>query len=146
MTPSTTTVTNVRPEEWAINDDVVRLREWGTDRVFPLFWDHREPFTIGTAATCTIRIQDRTGLASREHALLERIQGRWGIIDRGSKNGLYRDGARADKLALTPGVEIGLGGGIVLVAETSRWIALRSAVARMIGWIREFDEVGDERS
>jgi hypothetical protein len=43
------------------NDDVVRLREWGTDRVFLLFWDQREPFTIGTAAICTIRIQDQTG-------------------------------------------------------------------------------------
>jgi hypothetical protein len=135
MTPST--VTNVLLEEWIINDEVIRLRQWGTDQVFPLFSDRREPITVGTAASCSIRIDDPMRRASREHAHLERIQGRWGMIDRGSKNGLFRDGARADKFALSPGVEIGLGGGVVLVAESARWIALRGVVARMLGWSAE---------
>jgi len=128
------TITNVRSEEWSLNDEVVRLRVWGTDRTFPLSPSTREPYTIGTAPTCSIHIEDPMRRASREHAQLERIQGRWGVIDRASKNGLYRDGARVDKLALSPGVEIGIGGGVALVAESARWIALRNVVCRMLGW------------
>jgi pSer/pThr/pTyr-binding forkhead associated (FHA) protein len=132
MTSSTTT--NVLSEEWALNDEVIRLRVWGTDRVFPLFSDTRDPYTIGTATTCSIRIEDPMRRASREHARLERIHGRWGMIDGGSKNGLYQDGAKTDKFRLSPGVEIGLGGGIVLVAESARWIVLRNILTRMLGW------------
>jgi hypothetical protein len=128
------TAPNVLHEEWTINDAVIRLRQWGTDDVFPLSLDRREPITIGTAASCSIRVHDPLRRASREHAHLEWIQGRWGLIDRGSRNGLYRDGAKVDKFALTPGVEIGLGGGVVLVAESARWLALRSVLARMLGW------------
>jgi hypothetical protein len=141
MTPST--VTNVLSEEWCINDEVIRLRQWGTDRVFPLFADRREPVTIGTAVSCSIRVHDPMRRASREHAHLERIGGRWGVFDRRSKNGLYRDGAKVDKFALAPGVEIGLGGGAVLVAESVRWIALRGVVARMLGWSGERAEEVD---
>ena len=106
----------------------------GTDQAFPLFPDRRETLTIGTAATCAIRLHDPMRRASREHAQVQRLQRRWGVVDRASKNGLYRDGARVDKLALTPGVEVGIGGGIVLLAESARWIALRSTVSRMLGW------------
>lgn len=141
--PTVATATNVSSEEWVINDEVVRLRLWGTDRVFPLFTDTPKPCTIGTAATCTIRLADPTRRASREHADVEHVYGRWGVIDRGSKNGLYRDGARVDKLALSPGVEVGLGGGVALVAESARWIALRSVVARMVGWSAERAEAVD---
>ena len=99
------TTTNVLAEECAINDEVIRLRVWSTDSVFPLSSDAREPYTLRSAPTCSIRIEDPRRRVSREHAHLELIQGRWGVIDRGSKNGLYRDGARVDKLALSPGVE-----------------------------------------
>lgn len=128
------TATNPLPEEWSINDEVIRLRVWGTDQVFPLFADSREALTIGTASTCAIRVHDPARRASREHAHLQRIAGRWGVLDRGSKNGLYRDGAKTDKLALTPGIEVGIGGNVVLIAESARWIALRSALTRMLGW------------
>lgn len=127
------TTTNVLLEEWAINDDVIRLREWGTDRVYSLYSDHPGPL-IGSAPSCSIQIHDRTHRTSREHAQLQRVQGWWVANDRNSKNGLYRDGAKLDKFVLTPGVEIGLGGGVTLVAESARLIALRSALARMVGW------------
>jgi hypothetical protein len=56
------------------------------------------------------------------------------VLDR-SKNGLYRDGTKLDKFVLTPGVELGLGGGgTTLVAESACLITLRSALARMLGW------------
>lgn len=134
---SLATTTNVTPDEWAIHDEVIRLRVWGSDRVFPLYSDAPEPYRVGTGATCSIRITDPTRRASRHHADVAHIYDRWGVIDRGSKNGLYRDGARVDKLSLAPGVEVGLGGGVVLVAESPRWIALRSMVCRMIGWSAE---------
>jgi hypothetical protein len=127
------TTTNVLQEEWAICDDVIRLREWSTDRAYALYSDQPGPL-IGSAPSCSIQVHDRTRRTSREHAQLQHVQGRWVVIDRGSKNGLYRDGARLDKFILTPGVEIGLGGGVTLVAESARLIKLRSALARMIGW------------
>lgn len=128
----TVTTTNLLQEEWAISDDVIRLREWGTERVHYFSADQPGPL-IGSAPACAIQIHDRTRRTSREHAQLQRVQGRWAVIDR-SKNGLYRDGAKLEKFLLTPGVEIGLGGGVTLVAESSRLITLRGALARMLGW------------
>lgn len=128
------TTTNVLFEEWAINDEVVRLREWSTDRAYPLFSDARGPLTIGSAPTCAIRIDDKTHRVSHTHAELQRVQGRWGVLDRRSKNGIYRDGAKLEKFVLTPGMELGLGGGVTLMAESARLIALRSTLARMLGW------------
>ena len=128
------TVTNVRADEWAIHDEVVRLREWGTDRAFPLVADARGPLTIGTGERCGLVVRDPARRASREHAHLERMHGRWCVVDRSSKNGLYIDGARREKAALVPGTELGLGGGVTLVAESARSIALRDVLARMLGW------------
>src|SRR5689334_19000769 len=102
------TTTNIFQEEWAIKDDVIRLREWGTDRAYSLHADHPGPL-IGSAPSCTIQVHDETRRTSRQHAQLQRVQDRWAVIDR-SKNGLHRDGARLDKFVLTPGMEIGLGG------------------------------------
>jgi hypothetical protein len=137
------TTTNVLAETWSIQDPVIRVRVWGTDRVFPLFSDAREPYTIGTAASCSIRVEDRQRRASREHAQLSWIQGMWAISNLKSKNGLHKDGVRSDKFFLSPGVEIGLGGGPILVAESTQWIALRNMVARMLGWSSDRAETVD---
>jgi hypothetical protein len=126
------TQSNPLKEEWAINDSVIRLRAWGTDRTYPLYADQPRSL-IGTEARCAILIQDPTHRTSREHARLRRVGGRWVVLDK-SKNGLYRDGARQEKFILTPGVEIGLGGGATLIAESDRLIVLRSVLARMLGW------------
>jgi hypothetical protein len=126
------TTTNILQEEWVVNDDVIRLREWGTNRQYSLYSDHPDP-VIGTAPSCAIQIHDQTRRTSRQHAQLQRVEGRWAVFDR-SKNGLYRDGAKLDKFMLTPGVELGLGGGVTLMAESAQLIALRSAFARMLGW------------
>jgi hypothetical protein len=127
------TTTNILQEEWSIRDDVIRLREWGTtDRVHWLNPDQPGPL-IGSAPTCEIHVQDPTRRTSRKHAQLQRVQDRWIVSDR-SRNGLYRDGAKLDKFILTPGLEIGLGGGVTLVAESSDLMKLRGALARMLGW------------
>lgn len=129
------TTTNILPEEWVVNDDVTSLRAWGTHHdVYSLRGDQHPGPVIGTAPTCAIQVHDRTRRTSREHAQLQRVQGMWAVFDRGSKNGLYRDGSRLDKFVLTPGVEIGLGGGVTLVAETGRLVKLREALTRMLGW------------
>jgi hypothetical protein len=86
---------------------------------------------MGTAPTCAIHIHD--AFASREHAQLDREGGHWCISDR-SKNGLYLDGARHGKAFLLPGTRVGLGPRLTLVAESARTIALRAALARMMGW------------
>lgn len=129
MQPSTSTTP--LPDEWAINDGVVRLRVWGKDRGYALFADQPDAL-IGASASCQIQIQDPTRRTSREHAQLLRASDRWVVINR-SKNGLYRDGAKADKFILTPGVEIGVGS-VTLIAESDRLIVLRSMLARMLGW------------
>lgn len=130
------TTTNITPT-WAIDDEVIRLRQWGKDRVFPLYPDVREPYTLGSGTDCTIRIVDPQRRISHEHAHLERVMGRWTIVDHVSKNGLTCDGVRLDKFTLSPGMEIGIGEDVVLVAESTRWITLRSRLARMLGWSAE---------
>jgi hypothetical protein len=133
MTTLSPTLSNPSKEEWAINDSVIRLRTWGKDLAYPLHADQSSSL-IGTDVHCAIQIQDPTHLTSREHAQLQRVQGQWVALNHNSKNGLYRDGARQEKFVLTPGMEIGLGGGATLIAESDRLMALRSVLARMLGW------------
>lgn len=120
-------------EGWSIDDAIVRLREWGGDRVYML------PSTgeglIGTAEECQLRLEDKTERVSRKHARIWREHGRWMIEDAGSKNGLRIDGIRVGRgaLSIEPGVEIGIGG-LTLLAESARLIALRGFLARVLGW------------
>jgi hypothetical protein len=138
-----TPVTNNVSAEWAINDEVVRVREWGTDRSYSLFADDRSSRTIGTAPGSWIRIRDSKRRVSRQHAHLERVRGRWCIFDDNSTNGVFVDGTRRDQSALVPCLEIGLGGGATLIAESPRSIALRQGLARMLGWAPEQAEAVD---
>src|SRR4051812_28755736 len=55
------------------------------------------------------------------------------MLDLGSKNGLRLDGARRSEIVLEPGLEIGFGG-LTLIAESPRLLALRSWLARILGW------------
>jgi hypothetical protein len=129
--PGATTKTDAT-DGWAISDDVIRLREGGTDRVHMLPAAPTSECTIGSAEDCSLRLADPR--VSRRHARLRRLQGRWAIYDLGSKNGVRRDGApHSEPFFLEPGVEIGIGG-VVLIAESGRWIALRSFCARILGW------------
>jgi hypothetical protein len=127
------TTTDSLSMDWAINDEVTRLRLWATDTVYPLPADDRRTIRVGTAPTCAIQVHDDSNLASREHAYLERVDGRWMIVDQ-SKNGLYLDEQKCERFLLAPGREIGLGRYVTLIAESARTIALRGALARMIGW------------
>jgi hypothetical protein len=121
---------------WSIDDEVVQLRRWGTAT---MYWLPRPPtreLTVGAAGTCGLQLDDRSGRVSRLHARLVRRQTRWLLRDEGSKNGVWVDGARRYELVLTPGLEIRIGG-VTLIAESPILNALRSFLARLLGWKNE---------
>lgn len=116
----------------ALDNDLVRLREWGTDRTHQLPKDPGD-WTIGSSASCWLRLQDERGFVSRCHARLSHGITGWLIQDEGSKNGLWRDGERQPVFSLAPGVVVGIGG-IRLIAESPRTIRLRAVLQRWLGW------------
>jgi hypothetical protein len=130
---STATRTDRGATEWRIDDEVIRLREWGTDIIHRLPQAPWDSVTIGTADSCTLRLVDPSGFTSREHARLERSRQSWIVRDLDSKNGTRIDGARRNEIRLEPGVELGIGC-LTLLAESRRYIELRSVVARLLGW------------
>jgi hypothetical protein len=133
------TKTDAAALEWAINDGVMRLREWGTDtiRMLPQSelneWALINEWTIGAAEVCALQFDDPTGRISRLHARLVRDKTRWRLRDLGSKNGIRLDGACHPEILLEPGIEIGIGG-LTLVAESRGLIKLRGFLARLLGW------------
>lgn len=127
------TAPDTAADEWAISDEVVQLRLWGTNDVHVLPDAPATACVVGSADTCSLRLVDPSGLVSRQHACLERRGSRWIVRDLESKNGLRIDGARRAEFALAPGVEIGLGS-VTLIAESAQLIALRRFLARLLGW------------
>src|SRR5882724_7132809 len=105
--------------EWAIDDVVMRLREWGTDTIRVLPAPPSNEWTIGADEACALRLDDPGGHVSRVHARLIREDARWLLRDLGSKNGVRLDGARRSEIVLEPGAEIGIGG-LTLIAESGR--------------------------
>jgi FHA domain len=130
------TRTDCGATEWRINDDVVRLREWGTDIIHRLPQPPWDSAVIGTAETCSLQVIDPLCYTSREHARLDRDPSGWTVRDLGSKNGTRADGARRIAVRLEPGIELGIGC-LTLVAESRRFIELRSFIARILGWTAE---------
>jgi len=143
MMSSGLTKTDVAASEWLIDDGVVRLREWGTDTICVLPPPPANEWTIGAAETCSVRLRDPTGRVSRLHACLVREQSRWLLRDLDSKNGVRLDGARRREILLEPGAEIGIGG-ITLIAESGRSVALRGFLARILGWRSDRTHVVDQ--
>jgi pSer/pThr/pTyr-binding forkhead associated (FHA) protein len=127
------TRTDAAANEWAIRDDVLRLRLWGSHSSFLLSPLPTTECLVGSAAGCALRLDDPTGRVSRMHARLIRQDGKWLLRDADSTNGIRIDGARRHQIVLDPGVEIGIGG-ITLVAESGLSIALHGFLARLLGW------------
>ena len=126
------TKTDTATSGWLIDDDVVRLRQWGTDIVHELPQPPSDGCTVGAAGTCAIRLHDPSRMVSRQHARLVRDRDRWLLVDLDSKNGLREEGVLRSEIALEPAAEIGIGG-IALIAESRRSIELRGYLARMLG-------------
>lgn len=120
--------------EWAITDDVIRLRAWGTRTTYDLP-PPSEPgrWVIGSSSKSWLQLEDPQGLVSREHACVVHDGAKWRIKDLESRNGLRIDGARRTEAVLQPGLELGIGS-LTLVAESARLIALRAFLERILGW------------
>jgi len=125
-----TTKTNATTE-WAICDEVIRLREWGTERIHRLPTPLIEPVIIVSSRECSLRLDDPH--VSRKHAKLTFERGKWLIRDLGSTNGLRQDNTRRNEFTLDPGIEVSLGN-TTLIAESKRSIELRNFCARILGW------------
>lgn len=139
--PGPTRTDAAGPDEWLIDDDIVRLRRWALETVHPLPSPSTAEVVVGAGAVCDLVLDDPAGRISRQHARLTH-DGRWTISDLGSKNGLRMDGSRRQTFPLAAGVEVGIGG-LTLIAESPRWLALRGFVQRLIGWSPERAEEVD---
>jgi len=136
-TPSQTTRTgNLGASEWLDRDEVIQLREWATDKVYPLPGADVTEATIGSAKPSMpsdIQLVDPRGRTSREHARLVRRGALWQIADNHSKNGTHQNGIRNSRFYIVPGRQIGIGG-VTLVAENQTQIDLRNYLKRVLGW------------
>src|ERR1700733_8189354 len=119
------TKTDSAASEWAIDDDVVQMREGGTDTSHGLPPPPTNECTVGAAAVCAIRLDDPSHQVSRLHARLIRGETGWLLRDERSKNGVRIDGARRSEIMLAPGIEVGIGR-TTLIAESRRSIELHN--------------------
>jgi hypothetical protein len=136
------TNTDAGADRWQINDDVIRLRQWATERSQVLPTGPGDEWIIGSEESCWFRLDDDKGRVSRKHASLSRKDGKWVLRDAGSKNGMVVDGARHDEIVLEPGLEVWLGG-VTMIAESGRLVALRSFLGRLLGWTSDRVRVVD---
>src|SRR5882672_12283135 len=131
---SSTTVQGCENES-ALEDKVIRLREWGTTRAYGLPSPGDRGWCIGTGNTALVQLTDRN--VSLRHAELFHRRRQWHLRALEGTPGLRQDGEPRQEFALTPGLEIGIGA-TILIAESERSIALREFCARLLGW-------GDDR-
>ena len=142
--PQLSPMTETHPgTRWAVDDDVVQLREWGSSRVHRLpappmlnQSEHWGEWLVGASDDCDVKIHDPLRQVSRRHARLMRDRLGWSLLDLGSKNGLRLDGVAQNVAALEPGAEIEIGS-VLLIAESRRLISLRQFIARILGWTPE---------
>jgi pSer/pThr/pTyr-binding forkhead associated (FHA) protein len=117
---------------WAIDDPVVRLREWGGTRAIELAALPVQA-VVGAAPECDVVLDDPAGRVSRRHAMLERSGSTWTLRDLDSRNGIHQDGERRTAFQLTPGTEVELGD-LRFVADSNRLAKLRELVQRLVGF------------
>lgn len=70
-------------------------------------FDVRAGALLGRAEDCTVRLHDAS--VSRHHARLEHNDAGWSVVDLASRNGLFWDGARVERVSLEDGREFTLG-------------------------------------
>jgi diguanylate cyclase (GGDEF)-like protein len=90
----------------------------------------RSPTTVGRSPMCDIFLED--ALVSRQHARFERDAGGWRLVDRGSTNGTFCNGAPISQTALAHGDRIGIGSTIYkLLCEGDLLARYKEEIARM---------------
>lgn len=127
------TKTDATASEWSIDDIVIRVRGWASDMIRVLPAPPTDEWMVGASPACALRLDDPSGQVSRVHARLVRDLSKWLLRDLGSKNGIRLDGARRTDFVLEPCAEIGIGG-LTLIAESGRSVALRGFLSRLLGW------------
>ena len=123
--------------ERAISNEVIRLRQWGTDRICALPGPPFPDCFVGRLEACALRLTD---LRASPGPRLTYMRQQWWIQDFGNECGLRQDGIPREVFALEPGVEIGVGP-TTLIAESLRSIALRDFCIRLLGRKHDSGEV-----
>jgi hypothetical protein len=127
---------HVSPQSESLGDVVIRLREWATNRTFPLHIlqvsGAPEP-----ATTAALQLSRDTAVASTNRVELAYESRLWRIRDWDGIANLRQDGRPTREVSLLAGTEVAIGGR-TLIAESPRSIALRNFCLRLIGW-------GDDR-
>ena len=126
----------------AVDDEPMQLREWGSNRVYPLPLPHAGASAIGSAPDSWLHLQDGEQFVSRRHADLRFAGVAWSIVDAGSKNGLWVDGRRSNSAILVSDLEIGIGR-LRLVVESPRTVRRRALLSRLLGYAPERQSVVD---
>lgn len=114
-------------------DEPFQLREWGSERAYPLPAPSSERWIIGAGQRSWLRLQDNQGCISRRHAVLTHDTSGWLLTDADSKNGVWFDGERQAAGFLRPGGELRLGQ-LRLVVDSRRTERSRSVLHRVLGW------------
>ena len=124
------TTTDPGSAKWLVDDVPFRIRQWGTDDVREFPKDRVETI-VGRDPSCGIRLPGN--LVSKHHAQLAFLDEHWRLRDLGAKNGLIVNGAPCDEVVLEPGFVVEIGG-VVWIVESTRLVALRSFLARLVGY------------
>jgi hypothetical protein len=138
------TTTDVGIDRWQINDEVIRLRLWASERSQSMPTASGGEWIIGSGPTSWLRLEDERRRVSRKHATLSREDGKWILRDAGSKNGILVEGMKRKEVALEPGVEVWVGG-VTLIAESNRLTTLRAFLGRILGWTSDQVRAVDPR-
>ena len=112
-------------------DDVLRLREWGTEAIHKLPEQPAGPLLVGTSSDCSVRLRERGAASVIAQLIFDGAH--WWIRGRDAPDGLRQDGVPRERFMLTPGVEIGLGT-TTAIAESLRTVQLRRFCQRLLGW------------
>src|SRR5689334_17326100 len=112
------TKTDASVGRWLLNDEVVLLRWWASERTQVIPGGTKE-LVLGADESCWLQLEDDRGRASRKHATLRSVDGKWLLQDAGSRNGMLVDSVKCSEVELEPGMEVWFGG-VTLVAESAR--------------------------
>jgi hypothetical protein len=123
---------HVIPQGESLDDEVTRLREWGTNRIFPL---HvlQTPGSQSPASTMALQLSRDGRVSSANRVELAYESKTWRVKDWDGIANLRQDGRPAREVNLMAGTEVAIAGR-TLIAESPRSIALRSFCFRLIGW------------
>jgi hypothetical protein len=125
------------------NDEVFRLREWGTHRMVSLQVLAGRQDHTGSVSTSALEIVGQN-LTRGIRGLELTCEGHsWRLNDWEGAADLKQDGISTREVTLLPGTEVTIARRI-LIAESPRTIALQAFLSRLLGWSDRCIEVVDQ--